>query len=796
MSQVATVFQISIYSMIALSSIMLAIAEGVAFPQGATTPLVVLAFFLTERWKVFRIRPLVAFILGILAFLLAASELATDNIEARLLSGTHLVVYLSWIVLFQEKELRMYWWMCALSVLQVALGSVLTNEGSFGILLVGYLFLAFWTLSVFSLHQAQRRLAGTQTSSDTTPPAVVLSGPESQSAASLRVVETTGATPRMGSLLRLASTARSSIRQEPHEGWISPRFICGTMLAGGLSLLIAACFFALIPRIWIGQLSLNRDDPRFNRPILTGFSDEVQLGEIGDILESTDRVMEVGLFDNRTDQRLNVQRYAAAMGYSEPFFRGRALEEYRGGRWIAETPEDSREIRSDSSPNMVRQEIRLEPTGSQILFAMRPALSVDIHDVDARVSYEPVTKVFVRPREVSARKSISYSVFARHPRPRATGRFPDLPTVGQGDPSPKTLALPKELQRLRVLAREVAGIDGDVTPPKPLETALQIQSFLRDSDQFTYSLDASVTDPTIDPVEDFLFNRKSGHCEYYASSLALMLRAVGIPSRLVNGFKGGYVDEDTYLYLVEERHAHAWVEALIRGRWVVLDATPAARAASVESMNRPQSTWSDVANLVKSLWIALINMNLEQQRELVYDPLSESASAIWSSANGQRPGVAGALNAIKDFLISPRRWISWQGGLATFVLLGAAVLLWLAARFGSTWQHVWAKLLPRGGGRRTQIAFYERFRKLCRAHGLVREPSQTQREFADAMRQSFSDVLRRADLTDFPPALIESFYHVRFGRQALNVDRAREIDRQLGALEEALARGNGAPGSP
>ena len=63
--------------------------------------------------------------------------------------------------------------------------------------------------------------------------------------------------------------------------------------------------------------------------------------------------------------------------------------------------------------------------------------------------------------------------------------------------------------------------------------------YLRQSGDFSYTLKLEVTDPTLDPVEDFLVNRKSGHCEYFASALALLLRSVGIPARVVNGFKGG-----------------------------------------------------------------------------------------------------------------------------------------------------------------------------------------------------------------------------------------------------------------
>ena len=93
--------------------------------------------------------------------------------------------------------------------------------------------------------------------------------------------------------------------------------------------------------------------------------------------------------------------------------------------------------------------------------------------------------------------------------------------------------------------------------------ARKLESFLRDSGQFSYTLQMDVKDRALDPVEDFLVNRKKGHCEYFASALALLLRSVDIPSRVVNGFKGGDWNELTETMNVRQKHAHSWVEAYI-----------------------------------------------------------------------------------------------------------------------------------------------------------------------------------------------------------------------------------------
>ena len=86
---------------------------------------------------------------------------------------------------------------------------------------------------------------------------------------------------------------------------------------------------------------------------------------------------------------------------------------------------------------------------------------------------------------------------------------------------------------------------------------------MRDSGRFSYSLHMEVKDSSLDPVEDFLVNRKEGHCEYFASALALLLRSIDIPARVVNGFKGGDWNDLTQTMNVRQKHAHSWVEAYV-----------------------------------------------------------------------------------------------------------------------------------------------------------------------------------------------------------------------------------------
>ena len=91
---------------------------------------------------------------------------------------------------------------------------------------------------------------------------------------------------------------------------------------------------------------------------------------------------------------------------------------------------------------------------------------------------------------------------------------------------------------------------------------------------FTYTLQLSRTPPS-DPLAEFLFIRKQGHCEYFAAAMAVMLRTQGIPSRVVNGFRPNEFNDVTSQYVVRDSDAHSWVEAYFPGHgWVSFDPHP------------------------------------------------------------------------------------------------------------------------------------------------------------------------------------------------------------------------------
>ncbi|MGH7129313.1 MAG: DUF3488 domain-containing protein, partial [Planctomycetaceae bacterium] len=388
--RLSTVFHLSMYGLAGLASTMLAIAEGTAIPVAMTIPLIVVAFLFTERWHVLRLSPRWSNVFGLLALFLAMAEFLGDDIESRLTAGAHLLVYLMWIVLFQQKHARQHWWLCALGLLQVAVGAVLTDSGLYGGLLLVYLFSAVWTLSLFSLFQAR------QWFSDLVLPAETSIDIEAGAA---------------GPTWFRPSVSRAIVQHDPNEPWLSGRFVFGTVTTYLLALGLAAVFFMLVPRIWIGRTAFGDDAAAPVRSV-TGFTNEVALGDIGQILESTQRVLEVRLYDNDTDQPLDVEQVARQLGHDEPLFRGGVLDQYSRGRWTStsldEGPGAFRELPRNVPRGMVRQEIRLDPIGSRVLFAMHPVRTGHMEDRDDEVVYEVYTRTLFLDRAQPPSRPVTY----------------------------------------------------------------------------------------------------------------------------------------------------------------------------------------------------------------------------------------------------------------------------------------------------------------------------------------------------------------------------------------------------
>ncbi|MDA0586621.1 MAG: transglutaminaseTgpA domain-containing protein [Planctomycetota bacterium] len=775
-----TVFHVSIYSLIALSGLILTIAEESFFPTVLTVPVALLALLLNEHLKVVRLSVFWSNLLGIAAFGIAALELTGANVETRVLAGAHLLTYLTWIALFQTKRGRQYWWLLALSVMQVAVSSILTEQGLFGVLLTVYVFFGLWTLAVFSVYQAQSGF----------DQAGHIGGGSKK-----ELIETTGLAHRQ------KDEFRSAIQLDPDERWFNFRFVTGVVTTSLLSLFIGLCFFLVIPRLWVARQPNELDsDPRSR--LVTGFTNEIQLGEIGQILESNKPVLQVRCFDREASKEVATEDLAARLGYSEPLFRGSVMGHYEKGRW--HVLDDSRnviELLSARGHHGSRylQQIILHDASTNTLFAMHPIRMAEIEPGEKLPEVDLVTSILMRPESERGRGSYEYALHTYVPNRR---QRPALFEVKSSEAYrarnlalDRFLRLPDGLSAIRQAGQQIAeAAPADLNEYQRAEwIAQQVEAHLRDSGEFSYSLSAAITDTSIDPVEDFYVNRKSGHCEYFASAMALMLRAAGVPSRLVSGFKGGERSSYSGAFVVEERHAHAWVEAMAGNIWKPFDPTPGdARAASVKEIGDDRSIAAEMRTLVTGLWHQrIVRISLNEQRRLIYGPLSEGLKHATGSTVTPE-----TWKEILKFARDPTRWFSGTTFVATFIFAGVVLLLrrfWqklALSEIGLVERFVLAirDWLERRRERRElcRVDFYERFTKVLARHGIRRGRSETPLEFAEAAQQRLEEILADTGLTGFPDNLVRKFYDVRYGDASLEPRDSQAISDLLTRLEGAL----------
>lgn len=650
----------------------------------------------------------------------------------------HWLIALQLVKYFLPKTVADDWFLFLVGLMQVLIGSVINTGDQVGIWLFIWAVLAVWVLSQFFLQREARRLAPTPE-----PP-----------------------------------------REDPYAGLFDRAYFYATLRVMAMTLALGFLAFLLIPRQ--PGAARSRYGPS-NSQHLTGFDEEVTLGQLGEILENDTPVLTVAFTD------LDRNPIPPPV---EPLWRGVTLNNYENGRWRRQTNRSLRTFPPVRASQMIernafRQIIKLEANDSPTLFAIRPFMGMT---TSAGRRFPPsLNEVDGTAFRQNARGPLDYEA--------VSDPDPSAPQIGEKPPSPQRvrevlLAIAPQLKtRMRSIAEPLVdglpneGVEGVQARGDALE------SYLLDTSQFGYSLQMTRVDSQLDPVEDFLVNRKEGHCEYFASALALLLRSIDIPSRMVNGFKGGDWNDITQTMTVREKHAHSWVEAYAgvndsgQPIWLIFDPTPGAeRQESIAQVGGLASRLRIVTDLVRHVWIFYIQgYNADRQQKLLYEPLGMLAREIRGLTLSGWRGVADAVVRLFHFQ-NIRSFVSGKGFVVSFLVLSALVALiklfvWQVRRIARWWRGTDEDAESATAG----ILFYRRLAQLLAEYDLERSPAETQNEFARRALQFLSG--REPDIRDLaesPQRIVDAFYQVRFGHQDLPPETLAELERRLDALEAAL----------
>ena len=353
---------------------------------------------------------------------------------------------------------------------------------------------------------------------------------------------------------------------------------------------------------------------------------------------------------------------------------------------------------------------------------------------------------------------------------------PALP--GLSDWTHQLLELLVEKKQLDAQVLRQRDHAGGFHPNNYESVAKALASHLKSTGGYKYSLTLERSDPELDPTFDFLANTRSGHCNRFTSGLALMLRVLRIPCRVVMGFRGADSRGDGW-YDVRQCYAHSWVEVGVwRGgqrpredlpmarqtwHWLTLDPTPDDAAQdAMEAGDRWFGLDLDPRRLYRDL---IVNFSADNRNDFFRDvglALRDAARRLMhKSPEGVRARIAVTLVGMV--------------GLVGLVFTGRSAKRRFARWRGHPTLH-------------PGTAFYQRTLRLLARYGWRPTATQTAREFA----ASVGDRLRRQSGGEGPAAVIsraaDLYHRVRFGGQPLSPDETRDFTLQFELLAAVLAR--------
>jgi transglutaminase-like putative cysteine protease len=628
--------------------------------------------------------------------------------RAFLAATVHLVLFAMVVRLFSLQRTRDHYMLAVLSFLMVLAAAVLTVGSAFLFSFAGFLLVAIIT---FVLMEMQHSV-----SEQTKPP------------------DTTIGIPSSGIASRQMSRALMAI---------APALMI-LILAG--SFLI----FFFLPRVSSRYLSAYTP----SSDVSTGFTDRVQLGRIGQIQQSNAVVMHIQIQND-------------LQGAYDLKWRGVALTTFDGRAW---------------TNSFERVQLRAGLDGAYRLAPVTrdPVFSREIH---YRVVMEPLgTNVFFlaeRPQSVSGNfhpvaidaGGAVFDLDSDHPinQYEAESRLPlidvdELRLAANTVPASmdRYLQLPLLDPRIAALAEEIGKSESS-----NYDKAVALERYLSTRFAYTLELPRSYSQ---DPVADFLFVRKRGHCEYFASSMAVMLRSLHVPSRIVTGFRGGEYNDLTGQYVVRASDAHSWVEAYFPGNgWISFDPTPAGSLPRRSGGSRVQ-LYMDAALSFWRDWI--INYDAAHQRSLGHNAAHNSRQFFEDArhwfAQQHRAMLRAARRAHERMTNFPVRWLSRLLGGA-FLLL---VLLNLRALIRAI-RHYLLRAHPEREPRVAASLWYERMTIRLARLGWRKAPAQTPADFVVAIRQ--------ANLQKKVAAFTRAYESARFGN---SVDDAQNLPRLFKEIEE------------
>jgi transglutaminase-like putative cysteine protease len=478
---------------------------------------------------------------------------------------------------------------------------------------------------------------------------------------------------------------------------------------------------------------------------VSGFSQKVALGDIGAIQEDAGLAMRV--------------RVTQLKGFANDrfYWRGVSFDHYDGKSWT-NAASAHRFLFQDSdgffynSPDrrtsdvLIKEEFYVEPIDTRVIFGADRIVKL-------KGDFNGVSKDGNSGLTAMSRPQ-TYEVYSRIPRFSR-----DVLRKSQSEPPEYIkrfyLQLPYKSDKIDALARSIIGNNST-----QIDQILSIKSYLEQNYRYTTS---NLPQDAQDPISNFLFENKAGHCEYFATAMVLLLRHAGIPARIVNGFLQGEYNEIGGFYAVRNSDAHSWVEAFVGGMWAPFDPSPRPASGAEESLSAFLSL-RKVFDSVGFFWDRYVLIFSAQDQIDALTATREQYRKLKDQFKSGQSFPALIFERILGFSLLDRKDI-------VPYLAGGLLLLLLILRFRRRRQRERVTTTP--------VLFYQEMLSILRRKGFRKRPQITPKEFLEDIAEhlpppSKSDV-------DF---LTDLFYKSRFGQYPLSDSDANSVHSALERLEQ------------
>jgi protein-glutamine gamma-glutamyltransferase len=573
--------------------------------------------------------------------------------------------------------------------------------------------------------------------------------------------------------------------QAAHERRLTRALTFAALSVAVGAILLGGALFFFFPRFTAGYLGRTGMQPS----LMTGFTDDVELGQIGEIKKNPTVVMRV--------------KTGKPVAYPQLRWRGIALSTFDGKRWTAPNhhatpllpnssgwiyvadPSTQREAQQKNSPQAgalqnddpgigLNYEVLLQPVATDSVFAPANAISLQ-----GNFSSETLNAGWISRRSYLFRDFTGslYNPFRTYAPVRYFG-YSRLPTVNPAKLRAAQSDYPEDIRalylQLPVLDPRIPRLSETVAAraETPYDKAVAVESYLRS--RYTYTLNLTGK-PGDQPLAHFLFETRAGHCEYFASAMAIMLRTLGVPSREVNGFLPGEYNDLAGDYIVRASDAHSWVEVYFpRNGWITFDPTPAV-APDFGFFSR-LGQYIDWMELSWNEWV--INYDFAHQVQMAQ--IMQRNTRSWTES--VRGWFTREQRSSKVWL---RSFVD-RRGVVTFAVPMGLVLLLVLLRYGwltAAIRHLGLYLqlrTPKTAGLNPQLAsrLYAELLLLLARRGFARRASQTATEFAAAV----SEPGLAGQVREFT----RIYAQARFGGAPCDAARLRQLLEQIRSAFRSL----------